>query len=142
MEMIVRRAKVALAFIGQRLIYNNAAVVPAAHHHRTRAHAEVMQRILEAEAVENPRCVRTDLDACANLAQFSGLLKNLDLEAGASQRQCGGEATDTASDDNNSHLHDRLRPHCTLASGRCAIFVISGFATPAFSASARSGSDE
>src|SRR5260370_12598921 len=51
----------------------------------------------------------TYLDASADLAQYGGLLEQLNLEAGAPKRQRGREAADPGSDYDDSHVREHLR---------------------------------
>jgi hypothetical protein len=71
---------------------------------RAGAHSEAAERLLESESMEDSRRVRTYLDAGADFAEFGGLLEDLDLEAGARERQRGGEAADPGADYDDSHV--------------------------------------
>ena len=69
-------------------------VGPAADDDRARSHSATAQRLLKSESTEDPRSVGTYLDARADLAQYGGLLEQLNLEAGAPKRQRGREPAD------------------------------------------------
>src|SRR5580704_968630 len=110
MEVIVGRAEVAFTRVGQRLSRELAPVVPSAKDDGVRPHSEAAHRLLESEPAQNSRRVGAYLNAGADLAQFRGLLKYVDVEAGASQRQRRREAADPCSDYYYSHgLARRLR---------------------------------
>ena len=59
---------------------------------RARAHSGAAERLLETEATQDSRRVRTYLHAGADFAKFGGLFEDLDLEAGARKRQRSGES--------------------------------------------------
>ena len=109
MEVVVRRAEVALAYVGQRLPREFATVVPSADEDRTRPDSHAAHRLFESEPIENSRRVGTYLDPGADLAQFGGLLEYLNLEPSASKRQRGCEAADPGADYYDSHVRAPLR---------------------------------
>jgi hypothetical protein len=114
-EIIVGRAEVTLAGVGERLAREHAAVIPAADHDRARAHSEAAEPFLESEPIEDSRRVGTYLDAGADFAEFGGLFEDMNLEAGTGKRQRGCEAANPGSDYDDSHFkrsHARagLRP--------------------------------
>jgi hypothetical protein len=104
MEIVIWRAEVSLACVGQGLARDYAAVVPAVDDDRARAHSEAAERLLESESMEDSRRVRTYLDAGADFAEFGGLFEDLNFKARASKRQCGGEAADPGADYDDSHV--------------------------------------
>ena len=108
MEVIVGRAEVTLAGVGEGLASDHAPIVPSAYHGRVRPHPESSQRLLKSEPIENSRRVRTYLDAGADLAQFGGLLEHLNLEARTPKRQRGSEASDPRSYHDDSHGRQRF----------------------------------
>src|SRR5271155_2361430 len=108
MKMIIRSAEVTLACVSQRLSRELAPVVPSAEDQSLRPHAATAPRLIESEALEDSRRVGAYLDAGAYLAQFGGLLENLDIEASTSKGQCGGEAADSRSDYDDSHCIENL----------------------------------
>src|SRR5260221_8147956 len=108
MEVIVGRAEVALACIGQRLPRKLEPVVPSANNYRGRAYARATHRLFESEAIEDSRRVGTYLDAGADLAQFCSLLEYLNVEASAAKGQSGGKTADPGADDYDSHVQPRL----------------------------------
>src|SRR5260370_39981080 len=110
MEVIVRRAEVALAYVGQRLPSELAPIVPSAQDNRVRPHSRAAHWLLESKTMEDSRRVRTYLDAGANLAQFGGLFEHLNLEAGASKRQRRCETADPRPDDYDSHVRSPPTP--------------------------------
>ena len=89
MEVVVGRAEVALACVGERLAGELAPVVPSADDDRVWSYSNAAHRLLESEPIEDSRRVGTYLDAGADLAQFGGLLEHLNLEPSASKRQRG-----------------------------------------------------
>jgi len=107
LEVIVRRAEVKFACVGQRLSSKLAPVVPSADDNCVRPHSHAAHRLRKPEPIQDSRRVRAYLDAGADLAQFSGLLEDLNVEAGASKRQRRREPTDPRSDDDNSHVRAR-----------------------------------
>ena len=108
MEIVVRRAEVALACIRQGLTSKLAPVVPSAQDNSSWPHSKTAHRIFESESMEDSRRVGADLDSRADLAQFGGLLEDLNLEASAAHRQCRREAADPCADDYDSHLCDLI----------------------------------
>src|ERR1700732_861445 len=106
MEMIIRSAEITFAGVGQRLARYLASVVPAADDNRERPYSEAVQPRLQSEPMEDSRRVWTYLDARANLAQFGGWFEYLNLEAGATECQRRGEATDPCSDHDDAHCQD------------------------------------
>jgi hypothetical protein len=104
MEIVIWRAEVSLACVGQGLARDYAAVVPAVDDDRARAHSEAAERLLESESMEDSRRVRTYLDAGADFAEFGGLFEDLNFKARASKRQCGGESPDPGADYDDSHV--------------------------------------
>ncbi len=103
MEVVVRRAEVTLACVGQRLSRKLAPVVPSADDNRMRPHSHAAHRLLESESMKDSRRVGTYLDAGADLAQFGGLFEDLNIEASASKRQRGREPADPGADYDDSH---------------------------------------
>ena len=104
MEVVVGRAEVALACVGQWLSGELAPVVPSADDNRAWSYSRAAHRLFESEPIEDSRRVGTYLDAGADLAQFGGLLEDLDLEPSASKRQRRGEAADPGADYYDSHV--------------------------------------
>ena len=103
MEVVVRRAEVTLACVGQRLSRKLAPVVPSADDGRVRPNSHAAHRLLESESIEDARRVGTYLDAGADLAQFGGLFEHPNIEAGASKRQRCREPANPGADDDYSH---------------------------------------
>src|ERR1700676_604109 len=103
MEIIVRRAEVALACVGQRLTGDFATVVPSADEDRTRPHSHAAHRLFESEPIKDSRRIGTYLDTGANLAQFRGLFEHAHIKASASKRQRRRESADSGTDDYDSH---------------------------------------
>src|ERR1700747_2684805 len=91
------------------------AVGPAGDEDRARATSETAQRLLKSESTEDPRSMGTYLDASADLAQYGGLLEQLNLEAGAPKRQRGREPADPGSDYDDSHVREHLRSSASPA---------------------------
>ena len=104
MEVIVRRAEVTLACVGQRLASEFATVVPSADDDRVGPHSEAAHRLLESESMEDSRRVGTYLDAGADLAQLGGLFEHANIEASASKRQRRREPADSGADHDDSHV--------------------------------------
>ena len=98
-DLVVREAEGGLERLGERRAQQRAAVVPAALVPGERPDARPRELLGEPEPVQDPRRVRADLDAGADLAQRGRLLVDLDVEAGAEQRQRRGQAADAAADD-------------------------------------------
>src|SRR5882724_53918 len=63
-----------------------------------RAHPLAVKARGEAEPAQDARRVRAHVDAAADLGELGRLLVDIDLEAGAAQRQCGREPSDAAAD--------------------------------------------
>ncbi len=62
--------------------------------------------------MQDARGIGTYLHAGADLAQFGGLLENLDLEASTPKRQRCHEASNAAPDYNDSHKNHSPHDHC------------------------------
>ena len=103
MEVVVGRAEVALACVGERLSRKLAPVVPSTYDGRVRPHSHAAHRLLESESIEDARRVGTYLDAGADLAQFGGLFEDLNVEAGASKRQRRRKPANPGADYDYSH---------------------------------------
>src|SRR5579862_1865041 len=114
MEVVVGRAEVTLARVGERLPRELASVVPSADDNRAGTHAHAAHRILEAEAIEDSRRVGTYLDARADLAQFGSLFEHKNIQTGASKCQRGCEAADPGTDDYHSHGRSLKTPASRL----------------------------
>ena len=72
------------------------------------ADRDIVKLLEQTEACQLAHGMGQRVDADAKLADGVGLLENLASEAPRAQHQCGGETTDTATDDNRLH-----RPHST-----------------------------
>jgi hypothetical protein len=66
-----------------------------------RAHTHARKVVAQAESVQDPRRVRADLDARADLAERAGALVDVDVEPRLQQRERGGQAADAAADDSD-----------------------------------------
>src|SRR3954466_12796090 len=66
-----------------------------------------LDAILQAEREQHARAVRADMQARSHLGELGGPLEDLDLEAPAEKRKCGGQAADARTD--NQYL--RLARH-------------------------------
>ena len=108
MEIIVGRAEVTLACVGQRLAGEFAPVVPSADEDRARPNSHAAHRLFESEPMEDSRRVGTYLDTGADLAQFRGLFEHANIEPSASKRQRCGKAADPGADDYDSHVRAPL----------------------------------
>src|SRR4051794_33161937 len=85
------------------------------------ADRDIIKLLEQAEACQLAHGMGQRVDANAKLADGVGLLENLASEAPRAQHQCGGETTDTATDDNRLH-----RPHSTrYTPGNAAKFARS-----------------
>jgi len=82
-EMIVGRAEGGFRRLPERGALQRAPVVPPALMHGHRAHAGAVQRAAQAPAVQQPRCVRADLDARADLHEGRRLLEHLHVDSRA-----------------------------------------------------------
>ncbi|MGY3650923.1 hypothetical protein ACVWW2_006214 [Bradyrhizobium sp. LM4.3] len=69
---------------------------------------DIVKLLEQPEARQLAHGMRQRVDADAKLADGVGLLEYLASQAPRAQHQCGGETTDTATDDNRFH-----RPHST-----------------------------
>src|SRR3984893_10204591 len=94
----VRRAAELLAQRIERRLLQGAPVLPAALVGEERAHALAVEALGEAQSAQDARRVRAHIDAAADLGEFGGLLVDIDLEAGLTQRQRRREPTDAAAD--------------------------------------------
>src|SRR5262245_55708974 len=113
----VRRAVELFAERVERRPLQRAAVLPAALVSTDRPHGLAVERVAEAEPIENPRGVRPHVDATADLGELGGLLVDLDVEAGPMKRDGGGEAADPGPDDGDG---------ARSAGHRCAARAIVG----------------
>src|SRR6266851_4283374 len=107
--MVVRRAEVSLAYIGQELAREHPAVVPSVNLDRHRPHRNLAQRFGESEPMQYTGTVGTYLDARPDLAQFGRLFEHLSIDARPPERQRRRESSDPGSDYDYSHASVRLR---------------------------------
>src|SRR5262245_15323397 len=56
---------------------------------------------LKTEGKQNPRAIRTDLDASTDLAEARSLLIHLNVDTSLQQRECGRQTANSAADDNH-----------------------------------------
>ena len=103
MKMIVGRAEKPHAFVAERRLHQDAAVVPADEFERKRPHPDPLERFAQSEAVQDARCVGAYLNAGADFVQLRGLLEDLDVEPGAGKRERRRQASDSAPDNYDSH---------------------------------------
>ncbi len=103
MKMIVGRAEKPHAFVAERRLHQDAAVVPADEFERQRPHPDPLERFAQSETVQDARCVGAYLNAGADFVQLRGLLEDLDVEPGASKRERRRQASDSAPDNYDSH---------------------------------------
>jgi hypothetical protein len=82
MRLVIGKAEFGENGIAQRRLQDGASVLPAPLMKRQRAHAELCQRIAEAEVMNDARGVRADLDAGADFAQRAGLLVDMNVKTG------------------------------------------------------------
>ena len=103
MKMIVGRAEKPNAFVAERRLHQDAAVVPTQELERHRPHPDPLERFAQSEAIQDARCVGAYLNAGADFVQLRGLLEDLDVDPGANQRERRRQASDSAPDNYDSH---------------------------------------
>jgi hypothetical protein len=97
----VRRAVELFTQRIERRLLQGAPVLPAPLVGEERAHALAVEPGSEAEPTQDARRVRAHIDAAADLGELGGLLVDVDLEAGLTQRQRRREPPDAAADHRN-----------------------------------------
>src|SRR6266436_10285613 len=102
--MVVGRAEVSLAYIGQELAREHPAVVPSVNLDRHRPHRNLAQRFGESEPMQYTGTVGAYLDARHDLAQFGRLFEHLSIDAGPPERQRRRESFDSRADHDDSHV--------------------------------------
>src|SRR5260370_35610562 len=107
--MVVRRAEVSLAYIGQELAREHATVVPSMNLDRHRPHRNLAKRFGESEPMQYAGTVGAYLDARPDLAQFGRLFEHLSIDAHPPERQRRRESSDPGSAHDYSHAPVRLR---------------------------------
>ena len=110
----VRRAVELLAARVERRPLQRAAVLPAPLVRAERPHRLAVERVAEAEPIENPRRVRPHVDAAADFGQLRRLLVDLNVEAGLVQGHGGGETADAGADDGDRERGDVRHDDATL----------------------------
>ena len=122
MEDVMRRAELLRDGVAERRLGQRAAVVPAALVEVRRAVRDLGAFLAEAEPDQDPRCVRPDIDARADLREQARLLVDLHVEAGLQQVERGGEPADAAADDRDPDFalpsSDALAAHLVVARDR------------------------
>src|SRR5690606_21368378 len=104
------------------------AGVPQPHLLAGRLNRDLGKCFLQPERQQHLGPVGSDLDPGADLLQLRRLLEHLDVEAGAQQRECRGEAADAgARDQDLAHLaHARPRTCCaTSAAGSTSAYLLA-----------------
>jgi hypothetical protein len=66
-----------------------------------RLHTRVRWLTSETKPVKDARCIRADLDAGADLAQISGLLKDIYVQTSSVQREDSGDPSNSPANDGN-----------------------------------------
>jgi hypothetical protein len=79
MKMVVRRAEVLFAKVGQGLTGEEAAIVPSMDLNRERTHSDSAKRVGEAEPMQDAVGVGANLNAGADLAELGRLFENRNL---------------------------------------------------------------
>ena len=108
-HLVLREAERLDDRVAERRADERPAVLPAALVPGERPDAHRGQVVREAQAVEDARRVRADLDPGADLADRARLLVHLHVEAGAVERQRGRQAADPGADDRDGDVVLRHR---------------------------------
>src|ERR1700677_3973314 len=74
-----------------------------------REHRALVDFFKDPEAIQNPRRIRCDLNAGADLAEFGCALDHMHVTSALSDAQSGSEATDAAADDEQRNARDTQR---------------------------------
>ena len=74
------------------------------HHHKVGVNRTATGFVANAQCVKGVKGVGAELDACADLADLGGLLQHGVLKALAHQRQCGSQATNAATGNDDRKL--------------------------------------
>jgi hypothetical protein len=85
--MVVGRAEVSLAYVGQELAREHAAIVPSMDLDRHGPHRNLAESLGESEPMQYAGTVGAYLDARPDLAQFGRLLEHLSIDARSPERQ-------------------------------------------------------
>src|SRR3954447_16252463 len=90
-----------LGLLPQRRVIEPLGRVPAAIIAAVRIGRDALECLAKAEREQDPRGIRRDLEAGADLSERRRLLKQLDVDTALPQRQQRSDAADTAADDEN-----------------------------------------
>src|ERR1700737_3711774 len=102
--MVVGRAEVSFAYIGQELAREHPAVVPSVNLDRPRPPPNLAKRFRKSEPMQYAGTVGAYLDARPDLAQFGRLFEHLNIDARPAERQRRRESSDSRADHNDSHV--------------------------------------
>jgi hypothetical protein len=101
--MVVGGTEAPLDRLAERLAPEHAPVVPAPRLGPLGPDGHAAERLREAQAVEDPRRVRRELDAGAHLPQGGRLLEDGDGDPRARQRERRRQASDARADHRDIH---------------------------------------
>ena len=102
-HVVERSAPASDRCVCQRQPGEQGAVPPIAVVPRARNDANSAERISEPKAVQHPHSVGTDRETCAHLTKHRGLLVDVDIETGLTQRQGGRQPADPSAGDEHAH---------------------------------------
>jgi hypothetical protein len=98
-HLIVRKTEGVDDRVRERSTQEGAAILPTALVECERPHTHRRQIVAEPEPVQDTGRVRAHLDARTNLTDRTRLLVHMHVEAGPVERERGGKATDSTTDD-------------------------------------------
>jgi hypothetical protein len=103
MKVVVGRAEVLFAHVGQALASEQAAVVPPMDLNRERPDRNSVKRVGEAQPIQDTGSIGANLDARADLAQLGRLLEHRNFKSRSAKCQRCRESADSCANHDNSH---------------------------------------
>src|SRR5437764_13713840 len=105
MQVVVRRAVVALVGVGERNLVQELAVVEAPEFVLPRLDAHLVERFAQSQLVEHLDRIRALLDTGTELGELRRLLEDMHFEAALQEAGGGGEPTEARTGDEDLSRH-------------------------------------